>query len=170
MPDRPGILRSQRVRRARDGILHRDLRLPGPVRVHPPAGGSHRGRGGFCRPPGFLKAGSAAMKQKELPIKNPGYDLKPYDTLIIGAPTWAGRPSPFIKTFFNTAKNVKGKKAALFITCGGEPREQTKELMTQTLEQVGLKVSEAFLGLQMKKGTITKGEQEVDSFIEMIMP
>jgi len=39
--------------------------------------------------PGFLKAGIAAMTQKELPITNTDVDLKKYDKILVGSPTWA---------------------------------------------------------------------------------
>jgi len=122
--------------------------------------------------PGFFTAGSASMKQKELPIKNTGYNLNPYDTLIVGSPTWAGLPSPFIKTFFNSAKNAKGKKAALFITGSAKPEahEKTKECMKQNLEHAGVIVSDAFLFLQMVKGNIRDGEQQIDEFLQQAIP
>ena len=37
---------------------------------------------------GFLKAGIAAMTQKELPITNTDVDLKKYDKILVGSPTW----------------------------------------------------------------------------------
>ncbi len=36
--------------------------------------------------PGFFKAGSAAMRQRELPIKNTNVDVSKYETLIVGSP------------------------------------------------------------------------------------
>jgi flavorubredoxin len=61
------------------------------------------------------------MKENELPIKNPNVDLGKYETLIVGSPTWGGCCSPFIKTFFSSAKNIKGKNTVLFITGAGKP-------------------------------------------------
>jgi flavodoxin len=121
--------------------------------------------------PGFFTAGRAAMKEKELPIKNPDVDLGKYDTLIVGSPTWASSCSPFIKTFFSSAKNIKGKKTALFITCGGKPDPQGKsrEMMQQNLTHLGLKTSDVFLGLQMNKGTIKDGEHQIDSYLQSIL-
>jgi multimeric flavodoxin WrbA len=60
--------------------------------------------------PGFFTAGRAAMKEKELPIKNTNVDLGKYETLIVGSPTWAGSSSPFIKTFFLLRRTSKGRK------------------------------------------------------------
>ena len=79
--------------------------------------------------PGFFAAGKASMKQLELPIKNNHFDMQKYDVIIVGSPTWAGRPSPFVKSFINKAENIKGKKVAIFGT-GMSPigkREQFKD-------------------------------------------
>jgi flavodoxin len=121
--------------------------------------------------PGFLAAGRAAMKEKELPIKNPNFDLGKYETLIVGSPTWADCCSPFIKTFFSSAKNIKGKNAVLFITGGGKPDHQGKprEMMKQNLTNFGIKTSDVFLGLQMNKGTIKDGEHQIDSYLQSIL-
>jgi hypothetical protein len=55
--------------------------------------------------PGFLKAGYSAFRQKELPMKNTGFDVHEFDMILVGCPVWAGRPAPFIKTFFQKAFN-----------------------------------------------------------------
>jgi len=117
--------------------------------------------------PGFFKAGRAAMREMDLPIKNIDVDLHSYDAFVVGSPIWAGKPAPFIKTFFSTAKNVKGKKTVMFVTGGGKPDSQgkAKDCMKQQLETVGLNVSDAFLGLQMRKGKITGGEEHIDGFL-----
>ncbi|MCX6662559.1 MAG: flavodoxin family protein [Euryarchaeota archaeon] len=121
--------------------------------------------------PGFFSAGRAAMKQVELPIKNTDVDLGNYSTLVVGSPTWGGCCSPFIKTFFSSAKNIKGKKTALFITGGGMPDPQGKprQMMQQDLTNFSVNLSDSFLGLQMKKGKIIKGAQQVDQFVQSIL-
>ncbi|MCJ7572191.1 MAG: NAD(P)H-dependent oxidoreductase, partial [Candidatus Thermoplasmatota archaeon] len=57
--------------------------------------------------PSFFAAGRVSMKQLELPIKNNHFDMQKYDVIIVGTPTWAGRPSPFMKVFINKAENIK---------------------------------------------------------------
>ena len=66
--------------------------------------------------PGFFAAGKASMNQLDLPIKNNDFDMQKYDVIVVGTPTWAGRPSPFAKVFINKAENIKGKKVAVFGT------------------------------------------------------
>jgi len=121
--------------------------------------------------PGFFSAGRAAMKQLELPIKNTNVDLGKYSTLIVGSPTWGGCCSPFIKTFFSSAKNINGKKTALFITGGGlpDPQGNPRQMMQQYLSNFGANLSDSFLGLQMQKGKMKEGEQQVDRFVESIL-
>jgi len=121
--------------------------------------------------PGFFTAGRAAMQQKELPIKNTDVDLGKYSTLIVGSPVWGGCCAPFIKTFFSSAKNIKGKKTALFITGGGTPEPQGKPrtMMQENLTNVGVNLSDSFLGLQMRKGTIKEGEQDIERFVQSIL-
>jgi flavodoxin len=121
--------------------------------------------------PGFLSAGRAAMKQLELPIKNTNVDLGKYSTLVVGSPTWGGCCSPFIKTFFSSAKNIKGKNTALFITSGGPPDPQGKprQMMQQHLTSFGANLSDSFLGLQMRKGTMKEGDEQIDRFVQSIL-
>ena len=121
--------------------------------------------------PGFLKAGRASMKQQELPIKNTDFDMKKYDFILTGSPTWGGRPSPFITTFVNKAENIKGKNVAIFGT-GMSPindREKFKEIIKNNLEGKGAKTNDNFLALMMKKGQITDGEQNIDDFVKNII-
>ncbi len=121
--------------------------------------------------PGFFGAGRAAMKQIELPIKNPDVDLGKYSTLVVGTPTWGGCCSPFIKTFFSSAKNIKGKKTSLFVTGSGAPDPQGKprQMMQQDLGTLGMDLSPHFLGLKMKNGKIIQGESQVDPFVQSIL-
>lgn len=121
--------------------------------------------------PGFLKAGRASMKQQELPIKNTDFDMKKYDYILTGSPTWAGRPTPFITTFVNKAENIKGKNVAIFGT-GMSPindREKFKEMMRNNLENAGIKTFDNFLPLQFKKGEIIDGEQNIDNFVKNVI-
>ncbi len=121
--------------------------------------------------PGFFSAGKASMKKLELPMKNTTFIMKNYDVVLTGTPTWAGRPAPFITTFIKNAENIKGKKVAVFGT-GSSPihkREQFKESMRQTFEQVGINVVENYLLINFKRGRIADGEQDIDTFVHAIL-
>jgi len=124
-----------------------------------------------AKKPGFFKAGSAAMKQKELPIKNTDFNMEKYDFLVVGSPTWGGSPSPFIKSFMNKAENIKGKKVAVFGT-GMSPinkREQFNKIMKNNLENAGVKTVDNSLFINFKKGKIADGEQNIDNFIKTVL-
>ncbi|MCJ7571033.1 MAG: flavodoxin family protein [Candidatus Thermoplasmatota archaeon] len=121
--------------------------------------------------PGFFTAGRASMNQQELSIKNTDFDMQKYDVMIVGTPTWAGRPSPFMKVFINKAENIKGKKVAVFGT-GMSPldkREQFKEIMKNNLENVGIKTVENYLLINFKRGQIVDGEQNIDDFVNTVL-
>ena len=121
--------------------------------------------------PGFLTAGRSAMKQEEVPIKNTDFDMKKYDILIIGSPTWAGNPSPFVKGFMNKAENIKNKKIAVFSTCSGsiDNREKFNKAIKNNLQNLGLETIDKYLALQMKKDQIIDGEQNIDGFVNTVL-
>ncbi|MFH1013992.1 MAG: NAD(P)H-dependent oxidoreductase [Thermoplasmatota archaeon] len=119
--------------------------------------------------PSFIKGGYSAIRGKELPITNTELNMKPYDVLIIGSPLWAGKPSPFIKSFLNNITNAKGKKIAFFFTCDSEPdRSHTlamKEVLERWAEEKECVMVKKLLMVQMKKGKILAGEKKINGFI-----
>jgi flavodoxin len=120
--------------------------------------------------PSFFKAGRAAMTELELPIKNKDFDLKKYDTIIVGSPTWAGRPVPYIKSYLNKAENIKGKKTGVFSTGASPPgHAKTGTLINNYLEKLGLKTTEHTLHLKMKKEQIQQGEENIEDFIKTVI-
>ena len=120
--------------------------------------------------PGFIKAGRAGLNQMELPIINTDFNLDKYDTILVGSPTWAGKSSPYIKTFFNKVKNIKDKKAAVFFTSSGEPaKAETGIVLKEYLESIGLKPESQVLGLRTKKGEIRQGQENIDDFVKAII-
>ena len=121
--------------------------------------------------PGFFTAGSAATKQLELPIKNTDFNMQKYDVIVIGTPTWAGKPSPFAKSFMNKAENIQGKKVAVFGT-GMSPinaREKFKDIIKNDLGNVGIKTVEEYLLLNFKRGQMADGEQNLDNFVNTVL-
>ena len=82
-------------------------------------------------PLGFLSGGFAARRSKETEIVPTKKSPAGYDLIIVGAPVWAGRPSPAIRTYLKK-NDLSGKKVAVFFAQGGKkPQaiEQTKALM-----------------------------------------
>lgn len=121
--------------------------------------------------PGFFSAGRAAIKEGELPIKNTDFDVGRNDVLLLGCPTWAGKPSPFITTFINKAEQIQGKKVAVFST-GMSPianRDAFKEQMKNTLNRARVSPIEPFLMVQFKKDKLVDGQQHIDTFIATLL-
>ena len=121
--------------------------------------------------PGFFAAGKASMNQLDLPIKNNDFDMQKYDVIVVGTPTWAGRPSPYAKVFINKAENIKGKKVAVFST-GMSPiskREQFKDTIKNNLEKAGIKTFDSILALQFTRGKLTDGEKDIDNFVNTVL-
>ena len=121
--------------------------------------------------PGFLKAGYSGFRQKELPIKNTGFDVHEFNMILVGSPVWAGRPSPFIKTFFQKASNGKGKPVGFFITSGSMQVKtgKTPILMKSYAAENGFEPSNAFLDVQMQKNTKPDTSEAVDDFLQRIL-
>ena len=121
--------------------------------------------------PGVIKAGRSAITKKYLPIENSDFDLKKYDMILIGYPTWAGRPATYVNTFMSKAKNIKGKKVAVFNTCAGptEDSRKTYNIMKEDLNNLGLKTTDNFISIRMKKEKILEGEQNIDDFVSKLI-
>lgn len=70
---------------------------------------------GFFR---YLKGGGQVVRKKEPEIYPLSLDPAEYDLLFIGSPVWAGGYAPALRTLFAQI-NLKGKKAALFVSHRG---------------------------------------------------
>ena len=47
-----------------------------------------------------------------------GYDVSPYDLVIIGCPGWAFAPVPAMNTYLSKVNGLNGKKTAVLLTSG----------------------------------------------------
>ncbi|MEF8879123.1 MAG: NAD(P)H-dependent oxidoreductase [Candidatus Thermoplasmatota archaeon] len=121
--------------------------------------------------PGFFRAGYAAIRQKEMAIKNKEFNLKDYDKILLGTPSWAGRPTPYIQTFLKKAKDIKDKKVGVFVTGSDKPEgnEKVAERVKDYLEENNIDTIEEKLVLQVKKESIMEGEKNIESFIRKII-
>ena len=91
--------------------------------------------------------------------------------IIVGSPTWAGKPSPFVISFINKADNMKGKKVAVFGT-GMSPinkREQFKEIINTNLKNAGISSVEDYLLINFKGHQIADGQQNIDDFVNAVL-
>jgi len=88
----------------------------------------------------FLVGGRRAGKGLLDPIEPSTIDASKYDLMVIGSPVWGGKPTPAINAAIQALKGCEGKKAILFVTCGGSPGESLA-LMTKALEGRGVTVT-----------------------------
>lgn len=64
----------------------------------------------------FVKGGAAATFGSKPELKPYDFQVKDYDTVILGTPVWAGTITPPLRTFM-LANKLKGKNIALFLSC-----------------------------------------------------
>jgi flavodoxin len=90
-------------------------------------------------------------------------DLKPYDIIFFGTPTWGSQPVPVFYGYIEKAQNVSGKKFIIFNTC--------RMVAIKTLEKMEEKIKSKN-GIVVKKHTF-KGpfrikKSKVDRFTNEI--
>ena len=66
----------------------------------------------------YLTGGFAAVTNKGSKISPTNVNLKQYDTIFIGSPIWASRPTPAVNSFIY-ANNFEGLSIVPFFTMGG---------------------------------------------------
>ena len=79
-------------------------------------------------------------------------DLTAYDQVIIGHPTWWGRPPRIIQTVIEDLDLV-GKRVATFATSGGSTYSQAQEVMNRILDHP-------------VRGAVLSSKRDVDKWIE----
>jgi len=112
---------------------------------------------------GWLKAGKHAMKGITDELEPVRSDLGKYDVVIVGTPIWAGTISSPVRTFL-ARDGCSIRRAAFFITSGGEDRDATFKAMETAYGRPPL----ARLGLKTRE--VKKGESvaKADAFVAEI--
>jgi len=124
------------------------------------------------RRPGFLSAGSASTRQKELPIKNTPGDLGKYGLVVFGVPVWAGNPCPMVKTFLSKVPGRPSVAAACFLVGGGKPQTQDRAvaILKSWVNEKGFAVRDPVLVLQAGRGGIVGQSTSLDEFLTAVLP
>ena len=111
----------------------------------------------------WIRAGRDSMEEKLTEIefeKNP----QNYDTIIIGAPIWAGRPIPPLRTYLNSV-DLKGKRVAFYICSKSEGYvEMFPQFKAMTPESEHI----ATFGITEKRFKEEDYQSEFDAFIAQI--
>ena len=112
---------------------------------------------------GYIKAGADSKSGKLAEIEFEK-DPQNYDTIIIGAPIWAGNPIPPLRTYLQEV-DLKGKRVAFFICSQTEAyKDMFSQLaaMTPDSEYIG------DFGIQEKRFKNEDYSADLEDFIEQV--
>jgi flavodoxin len=92
---------------------------------------------------GWIRAALDARGEKITQINPSSFDTSNYDTLYIGTPIWASKPTPAINTVINNFE-IKEKDIILFVTLGGSNFKNALNLIKTKVEANGGNVIKTF--------------------------
>jgi len=82
----------------------------------------------------YLSGGFAAITNKGSQIRPVNVNWNRYDTVFIGSPVWASRPTPAINSLVY-ANNFKSQSIVPFFTMGGDNSDKALENITAKIER-----------------------------------
>ncbi len=82
----------------------------------------------------YLTGGFAAIRNKGTDINPINFDLKQYETIFIGSPVWASRPTPAINSLIYTS-NFEDQSIVPFFTMGGDNSDKALQNITTKIER-----------------------------------
>ena len=83
-----------------------------------------------------------SIKETKTEIAPSEVDLTEYDSIYIGTPTWAGKPTPAINGGIEGLTGCQGKHAFVLLTCKStESGEQALISMVERLKAKGISIS-----------------------------
>jgi flavodoxin len=91
----------------------------------------------------YLSGGFAAMTNRGTKIDPTDVDLKQYERIFIGSPTWGSRPAPAINSFIYQT-NFESRSVIPFFTMGGDNSEKALANITAKIEKSQGKVVGSF--------------------------
>jgi flavodoxin len=91
----------------------------------------------------YLSGGFAAVTNRGTKINPIHVDLKQYEKIFIGSPTWGSRPAPAINSFIYQT-NFEGRSVIPFFTMGGDNSEKALANITAKIEKNQGKVAGSF--------------------------
>jgi len=91
----------------------------------------------------YLIGGYEAMRNRGSEISPIDVDIKQHETIFIGSPVWAWRPSPAINSFIYRT-NFEGRSIIPFFTMGGRNSEKALANITAKIERSQGKVAGSF--------------------------
>jgi len=91
----------------------------------------------------YLSGSFAAFTNRGRKINPLDVDLKQYERIFIGSPTWAYRPAPAVNSFIYQT-NFEGRIVIPFFTMGGDDSEKALANITAKIEKRQGKVAGSF--------------------------
>lgn len=91
----------------------------------------------------YLVRGFGAITNRGTEIRPVDVDVKQYERIFIGSPTWASRPVPAINSFVYQT-NFEGRHVVPFFTMGGDNSEKAVANITAKIEKSQGKVVSSF--------------------------
>ncbi|OPY38982.1 MAG: flavodoxin [Methanoregula sp. PtaU1.Bin051] len=88
----------------------------------------------------FISRCSKSRGEETVPISPASIDIAPYDTIVLGSPVWAFKPTPVIHSAIAALKGYTGQPVIGFFTHGGMPGT-SEETFTRWCEQRWFKVA-----------------------------
>lgn len=80
-----------------------------------------------------------ALSGKRAILKQAPLDVAGYELICIGTPVWALAPPPAVNSYIDGLKNIEGKDAICFITCGsGLGADRCLNTMKAALKKKGI--------------------------------
>ena len=100
----------------------------------------HKNRSGAV---GFFIGGFDAIRGKKTDISYDDVNLDDYDTVYIGTPVWASKPTPAIVEFIGE-NDFSGHDIVTFATMGGSGGDSTIKSMNELVSAKGGNVKRSF--------------------------
>ena len=92
---------------------------------------------------GFFMGGFDAIRGKSTSISYDTVDMADYDTVYIGTPVWASKPTPAILEFIRQ-NDFSNNDVVTFATLGGSGGESTVKAMNEAVSAKGGTVKRSF--------------------------
>jgi flavodoxin len=91
----------------------------------------------------YLTGGFAAIRNQGTDINPLNLDLRQYETIFIGSPIWASRPTPAVNSLIYT-NNFEGQSIVPFFTMGGNNSDKALANITAKIERSRGRVTGSF--------------------------
>ena len=106
-----------------------------------------------------------AFRESKTDIVPAQVDLKGYDTVYFGTPTWSGNPTPAILTIIDRC-DLRAKDVILFATMDGSRGENNLERLERKVKLRGARVIESF-AITTKDKSPEQLVNDTEAMIEM---